>query len=420
MTFTTTVALATASVLIMGTLTTVRAQSGFEAEPVLKATDLVAPELLKGPHFTVDNRVPINGFLARFTIRSDYGTFDAHGIHMFQIRVKEVYALTQLDDMSKTKEFAEAAGKAMARPVTSAANMIINPVETVEGLPGGVTRLFDRIKLGGEAIAAAATAPSQTDSEKLSAVTQRVGNITVDTLGYEKERRDLARSVGVDPYTTNPILAKKLTDMAWVAFSARFGIQTAISVFVPGSIVLSAVTITNSAVYDTPPGDLVNNAQSIFAGTGASEAQVRALIKNPQYSLSLLTDLAMGVNRLQGVNGLASVVDFAAAAKTQDETRFVAASVNILARYHERVQRIAVVAAPGPIIGRTTGGAVVIPAALDYVAWTERVGRFTQRDDLKAPERTAWLSGQTSPRARKELGGRGWTVLETFSIAAER
>jgi hypothetical protein len=242
----------------------------------------------------------------------------------------------------------------------------------------------------------------------------------VDTLGYEKERRDLARSVGVDPYTTNPILAKKLTDMAWVAFSARFGIQTAISVFVPGSIVLSAVTITNSTVYDTPPGDLINNAQSIFAGTGASEAQVRALVKNPQYSLSLLTDLAMGVNRLQGVNGLASVVDFAAAAKTQDETRFVAASVNILARYHERVQRIAVVAAPGPIIGRTTGGAVVIPAALDYVAWTERIGRFTQRDDLKAPERTAWLSGQTSPRARKELPGRGWTVLESFTIAAER
>ena len=81
---------------------------------------------------------------------------------------------------------------------------------------------------------------------------------------------------------------------------------------------------------------------------------------------------------------------------------------------------VAVVAAPGPIIERTTGGAVVIPAALDYVAWTERIGRFTQRDDLKAPERTAWLSGQMSPRARKELGGRGWTVLESFTIAAER
>src|SRR2546429_7337686 len=44
--------------------------------------------LFRSPHFTVDDRVPVKGFLAYFTIRSDYGTFEAHGIHMFQIRVK--------------------------------------------------------------------------------------------------------------------------------------------------------------------------------------------------------------------------------------------------------------------------------------------------------------------------------------------
>ena len=413
--------IAVAAMLIVGSAAvTARAQSGFEPSPVLWAKDLAAPELLRGPQFVVNERVPVKDFLCRFTLRSDYGTFDVHGLRMLYIRVQDVHGLAQLNQMSNTQEFLQAAAQAVARPVTSAVNMITNPVETVEGLPGGVTRLFDRIKLGGEEIAAAATAPSVTDEQKAADVSQRVGSITVDTLGYEKERRDLARSVGVDPYTTNPILAKKLTDMAWVAFSARFGIQTAISVFVPGSIVLSAVTITNSTVYDTPPGDLVNSAQSIFAGTSASEAQVRALVKNPQYSLSLLTDLAMGVNRLRGVNGLASVVDFAAAAKTQDETRFVAGSVNMLARYHESVAPITVTMAPGPILGRTTNGTLVIPAPVDYVAWTERVSRMAQRDDFKASDRTAWLSGQMSIRARKEFTGRGWRVDESFSIAAER
>ena len=143
-------ALATIVVLVMGgAATTSWAQSGFEAEPVLKAKDLVAPELLKGPNFTVDERVPVVGFLARFTVRSEFGTFDVHGIHMLQVRVPEIYALAQLDKMSKTQEFADAAARAVARPVTSAANMIVNPVETIEGLPGGVSRLFDRIKLGG-------------------------------------------------------------------------------------------------------------------------------------------------------------------------------------------------------------------------------------------------------------------------------
>jgi len=409
------------TVLIMGTTAmTARAQSGFETEPVLKAKDLVAPELLKGPHFSVDDRVPVKGFLAYFTIRSDYGTFEAHGIHMFQIRVKEVYALAQLDDMSKTKEFAEAAGRAIARPVTSTVHMLVNPVETMEGFPGGVTRLWDRIKLGSEKVAEAATAPGASGGQKVADVSERVGGITVTALGYEKERRDLAKGLGVDPYTTNPVLSKKLSDMAWVAFSGRFGIQTAMSVLVPYSMAMSAVTITNTTVYDTPQGDLINKAQAIFAETSASEAQVQALMKNKQYSLSVLTALAQGLQRLQGVNGLASIVDFAAAAKTQDETRFVAGSVNILARYHESVAPITVTMAPGPIIARTTNGTLVVPAAVDYVAWTERIGRMAQRDDLKTPDRTSWLSGQMSTRARKEFTARGWEVDESFSIAAER
>ena len=255
-------ALAMIAVLVMGGATaTSWAQSGYEAEPVLKAKDLVAPELLKGPNFTVDERVPVVGFLARFTVRSDFGTFDVHGIHMLHVRVPEIYALAQLDKMSKTQEFADAAARAVARPVASAANMIVNPVETIEGLPGGVSRLFDRIKLGGESIAAAATASGQSEEQKAADVSQRVGSITVDALGFEKERRDLAKSLGVDPYTSNPVLSKKLTDMAWVAFSGRFGIQAAMSVFVPYSMAISAVTITNStsttprpATSSMPPG----------------------------------------------------------------------------------------------------------------------------------------------------------------------
>ena len=396
------------------------AQPRYEAAPVLKAKDLVGPELLRGPNFTVDERVPVVGFLARFTLRSSFGTFDVHGIHMLHVRVPEIYALAKLDKMSQTKEFADAAARAIARPVSSAASMIVNPVETVEGLPGGVERLFDRIKLGGESIAAAATAPSQSGEQTAVDVSQRVGSITVDALGFEKERRDLAKSLGVDPYTSNPVLSKKLTDMAWVAFSGRFGIQAAMSVFVPGSMVMSTVTITHSTVFDTPPGDLINAARATFAATGASDAQVQALIKNPQYTLSILTAVAQGMKRLQGVGGLASVVDFAAAAKTQDETRLVAGTVNMLARYHESTQRIAQVTAPGPIVARTVTGELMIAAPVDYIAWTQRIARIEQRDDLRAPKRLVWLSGQMSPLARKQSEAQGWSVYESFSIAAER
>ena len=396
------------------------AETGFEAEPVLRARDLVAPELLKGPRFTVDDRVPVKGFLARFTIRSDFGTFEAHGIHMLQVRVREVVALGQLEEMSKTKEFADAAANAIARPVTSTVNMLVHPVETVTGIPDGVGRLFDRVKLGSEKVYEAATASGTSDTQKVANVSERVGGITVNALGYEKERRDLAKGLGVDPYTTNAVLAKKLDDMAWVAFSGRLGIQAATAVFVPYSMAMSAVTITNTTVYDTPAGDLINQAQAAFAATGASDAAVTALMTNPQYSLSVLTALAKGCQRLQNVKGIASVVGFASVAKTQDETRLVAAAVNMLARQHETVAPIAQVSAPGPIVGRTASGALVVPAPVDYVAWTSRAAGFAGRADLKAPTRTIWLSGRTSPRAAREFRTRGWKVDESFTIAAER
>jgi hypothetical protein len=409
--------------MVMGSAVT-HAQAppaGYETEPVLNAKDLAVPELLKGPHFTVDPKVPVRGFLERFTIRSPYGTFEAHGLHMLPIRVNEVEAIAKLDELSKTKEFAEAAGKAIARPVTSTVNMLVHPVETISGFPDGVARLFGRIELGTERVYQAATAPGQSGSERAEEASKRVGMATITALGFQKERRDLAKSLGVDPYTTNPVLSEKLTNAAWVAFSGRFIIQTATSILVPYSMAMSAVTITNSTVYETPAGDLVNNATVIFGETGATDAQVQAVVQNPQYSLSVLTALAMGIQRLQGVPGRDTIVIFAAAARTQDETRFVAGAVNMLARYHEAVAPIAQVSAPGPILGRTASGTLVVPMPVDYISWTERVAGFPKRSDIRAAsEHVGFVSGRLSPLASKEFTKRDWKMFESYTIAAEQ
>src|SRR5258707_4063562 len=124
---------------------------------------------------------------------------------------------------------------------------------------------------------------------------------------------------------------------------------------------MSAVSITNSSVYETPAGDLVNNATVIFGETGASGAQVQAVVQNPQYSLSVLTALAMGIQRLQGVPGRDAVVIFAAAARTQDETRFVAGAGNILAPDHQALPPLAPAFPPPPIPGATPGAAPSAP-----------------------------------------------------------
>jgi hypothetical protein len=117
--------------------------------------------------------------------------------------------------------------------------------------------------------------------------------------------------------------------------------------------------------------DTVAHAQSPFEAPPvlrASEEQTRALIKNPWYSLSVLTSLVTALDRLSGVNGRPAVVALALTATSEDQARFLASAVEMLAAHHQTVEPLAEVVARGTVIGRTQRGAQLVPGAVDYVA----------------------------------------------------
>jgi hypothetical protein len=382
------------------------AQTAFEQPPVLKASDLAPAASLSGPGFTVDDRVPVGDFLARFVVRSEYGVFQAHGRDMLAVRVQEVHALNELEKTSKTNEFLRAAGSAAARPVQGAANIVMHPVETVSGIPTAAGRWFDRVSLGTKAVSKAS------DEGGAAAVTNRVGGITADVFGYEAERRALAKRLGVDPYTTNHVLSQKMTDLAWVAFSGRVGLNTVVSVVVPFSMALSATTITNDLVWDMKPADLIVLNEKKLKGMGVPDDKVAALMGNRWYSITMLTSLVEGLERLNGVKGREQAAAFAAAAPNEDRARMTVGAVQMLARYHASAQPLVQIVAPGPIFARTKSGGALIAAPIDYVPWTEPVAAFARRPDVKAKEKTVWITGMFSPTAKKEFEAAGWTLRE--------
>jgi len=388
------------------------AKAGYEKQPVLQASQLAPAELLKGPGFQVDDKVPTDGFLGRFTVRSDVGTFEAHGREMLRIRVAEVGAIKQLEALSKTETFAKALGSTALRPVKAAEQLMTKPVETAKGIPGGVERFFGRVKLGGESLWAAATESEKSSEARAEEVASRVGGISRDVLGYEQERRQLAKSLKVDPYTTNKVLGDKLDDIAWVTFSARLGINAVTAVFVPGSLAMSTTTFTTDLVWDTPTAELHRLNEQKLRDMGLGEEQVRALMRNPWYSLTVLTACVTALEQLSNVSGRDAVVVFAASAASEDQARFVAESLQMLAHYHQTMTPITVVAASGPIAARDRNGVVVVPAPVDYVAWTARVAELAGHPDLKAQERGVWLTGQLSPHAKRELTTAGWSAHE--------
>jgi hypothetical protein len=391
--------------------------AGFERPPILHAKDLVPASLLAGKGFHVDDAVPTDGLMAIFTLHTDLGTLQADGIEMLRIRVAEVPAMEELEHESKTKVFAQALARTGVEPVKAAGQMVMHPVDTVKGLPGGVGRFFGRVGLGAQRIKEAATEPEEASAgEKAGEVAKRTGQTTKDILGYEQERRELAKRLHVDPYTTNPILSKQLDEFAEVAFKAHVTVTTTMSVFVPGSMAITATRIVSHWVWDTPKADLIVRNEKKLEEMHVPDESVKAFMRNPAFPLSVQTAFVEDLGRLSGVPGAINAVALAGTADSEDQARFLADTLDMLATYNQSHARLAQVVARGTVVGRNRAGVIVVPAPVDYASWTRRTSYFANRPDLAAPKRGVWLSGQMSPLAKKNFQVLSWAVNERTKL----
>jgi len=396
---------------------TVAAQnrSGFEKPPILRASQLAPATLLNGNNFHVDNAVPTDGLTADFTIRSDVGTFQAHGLEMLRIRIAEIPAIVELENTSKTKVFAQSVARNATRPIAAAGQMIMHPVDTIQGFPAGVGRFFGRVGLGAQKIKEAATEPEESSaSERAGEVAGRSLQTTRDIFGYEQERRDLAKQLHVDPYTTNPILSKQLDDIALTAFRAHVGVTTTMSVFIPGSMAITATRVVSTWVWDTPKADLILMDRKKLEENRVPETSVNAFMRNHAFPLSVQVAFVEDFAHVAEVPGAASIVALAATAESENQARFLADCLDMIATYHKTQTPLIKIIARGTVIGRDRAGVIIVPAEVDYVSWTRQMSYFANRSDLISPKRSVWLSGQMSPLAKKNFDNLGWVVNENI------
>src|SRR5215831_6974547 len=295
----------------------------FERPPTLPAQVLAPASLLAGNGFHVNNQVPTDGLLAHYTIQSDVGVFPANSTEMLKVRVAEIPAIQELTKTSKTKVFAQSLATNAARPVAAAGQMVMHPVETVKGMPAGVGRFFGRVGLAGQRLKEAATQPAEASAgEKTANFAKRAGQTTRDVFGYEQERRELAKKLHVDPYTTNPVLSKQLDDFALTAFRAHVGVTTTMSVFIPGSMAITATRVVSQWVWDTPRADLIVQDEKGLQELNVPETTIHTFMRNPVFPLSVQTAFVDDLTRLASVPGVLRAVSLAITANSEEQARF--------------------------------------------------------------------------------------------------
>ena len=386
----------------------------YEQPPIVNLTDLLPASAASGQGFSVQPQVPTNGAMGQYTIvanpsvfGNDAGTYYIESLDLLKIRLSEIPAIVQLDSMSGSSVFANALVSSAERPVAAASNMLLHPMDTVSGLPGGIGSFFDRVSLGAGQIVSSAT--SSFGSGQAAGQTAMA---TATALGYEQLRRDLAKRLHVDPYSSDPILTKKLNKAAWIMFSARITVDAAMMA-APGSMIISGVTFTNDLVYQTPKADLVLLVQNKLQSMGLSSAEIAAFSTNTAIPLSLQVSAVQDLQSLGDIPGRHAAAVEIGNVLTEYQARFLVTSLHMLNRWSQQKSPITQLQVLGVLVATDQNGTTIVPAPIDYLSWTQRIAGFGTNPTLVALQsRVLWMPAKMTPLARQQLSANGWKVHE--------
>ena len=400
------------------------AQSAYEPLRQFKAEEFAPAVLLKGPLHSVDEAVSVDGGLPRFTLRSQYGIWEALGLEMLDIRVAELPAFEQLDKVSQSDEFAKAAGQAITKPVEMVGTFVQNPVDATGSMLTGIgtmaSRLGRMLSSVVSAVGDAVSGPAPEQKPILPPLAAPLrGNAAPrasnsDPLGYNDARRNWAQRLKVDTYTFNGGLSERLDQLASVTFAGNFAVNLVVSTVAAPLYYAEQTKATALAeAYQLPPSDIEARNEERLRKMGIEGVSARTLFRNAYFTPTLQTALVLALEGLGEASGRGEAVAWATRAASENEARYVNNSVLLLAQHSRKVEPIAKVRVTDSyIVGETRGGALILPAPLDYIAWVKSTEELARREDFKSAERWLLSSGKVTPRAFEELTALGWRVSD--------
>ena len=390
--------------------------SGFEELPELKASDILKPDMVKGPYHTVREPVPTFSGTNQFIIDSQFGVFEADGNEMLFRRVKEIFAIAQLKDVSKTEQFTNALVAAAKSPYYAAKNIVKDPGQAVSNVSKGVMKFFGKAKnTVKKTVKGGGTEKEQgKDAE---------GSKTEQALGFSKVKRELALSMGIDPYSTNAVLEKELEDIAWASWAGGFAFKAVtFPIGGPVGVALTATGLSDSAermLREKTPADLKAINRSALIRMGADQKSADRIVSNGAFTPTHATAFALNLQSLDHVENRSAFIRSAAENSTSEaDALFCVQTSRLMSELHKGNTPLSRIVMLGEFpVGISKAGAVIVALQWDYAAWTATAASVTSELEKLAGESgnhglVIALSGDASPRLRQELATRKIALQE--------
>ena len=275
------------------TVATDPASQPFEELPELQASEILKPEILKGPHHTVREPVPTFSGTNQFVIDSEYGVFEADGNEMLLRRVREVNAIAELKDISRGEQFTNALITAAKGPLKSAKNIIHDPAGSVSNMGKGAMKF-----MRGVGNSVKNVGKNKEDNN------DREGSKAESLIGYSRTKRKIAINMGIDPYSTNTVLQHELEEVAWASWAGGFTF-TAVTFPISGPVGV-ALTVTNvngalgQLLHEKSPDELKAINGASLRAMGVNEKDIARLLNSDAFSPSAATAFVLQLENTQG------------------------------------------------------------------------------------------------------------------------
>ncbi len=409
------------------------------------AADLLGASTLSGPGYTVAHEVEVRGYMFLYALQTPFGDIAAESNELLPIRIDEVAAIERLENTGMTEAAGKQAKKKSRQVWEGLKRVFTKPKETMTGLPQGVARMVKAraVKIGRQAsklydrskdeiteddnapeptgpFTATRTPDAPSDESRASKEGKKLGKqILKDELDFSSTRRFIAHEVGVDPYSSNPVLKQKLDALAWSATSSNAAyklVMGALSTATAGT--LPYLLKIDKAVWELEPENLANTNRLRLNELGCSPELTRRVVRNGAFSPTLQTELVGALTWLAPTRGCDEVLDMAIDAEGEVEGRFMVNSLRLLmaAPLPGRVGF-----APGECAFETLGGGLaarckdelIVPIPVDALIWDQDMADFLNAEHVRsAGSRTILLSGFADREARTRLTERGFAIIE--------
>ncbi len=377
-------------------------------EPADRRPSQVLPkEMVAGRHYRVQDPVVADGYMYRFTVKSDYGPFEVTGIGALRKLLNEIRAIAKLEEIKNGKAFAAAVADSASGPFRFAKNLIVHPVDTLSGVPSGAYKLMEN---AAEAVSTERNPSDDPAYKKLLLVSGR--------------KRDYAAQLNVDPYSSNPVLQKELNRVAWAAALGNLTVSAALMPVGGAAGAVVSSTRFSNALNDYLKAEPASQLRIINDGKltamGIPPDVAKRFLDQPHFSPRHQTILVEALARLGTARGRENFLEIALGAEDEVDANFFTNAAQIMRGYHETMAPISELQVLGRrlTVAQAANGNALIPLPLDYIIWTQTPDQRSQ--DVKAKYGAPgfngrfdlWLTGMASPLAKQRLAERGMTVVE--------